>query len=59
MIVEDGNCPAPLQSFADDIALQLASDVAAEISLRVEGGWAAEVFMKFNMEQGKSLELVE
>ena len=58
-IVDDGNCPAPLKAFADDIALQLTSDVAAAIALRAAGGWAADLLMRFNMEQGKSVELVE
>lgn len=39
--------------------MQLASDVAAAIALRAASSWAFDLLMKFNMEQGKSLELVE
>lgn len=57
-IVDDGNCPAPLNAFAGNNALQLARDVSAEIALRVADGWAADLLMRFNLKQRKSMELI-
>ncbi|KAL3917254.1 MAG: hypothetical protein SGILL_004801 [Bacillariaceae sp.] len=58
-IVKVAKDPAPMKGYADDIALQLASDVAAAISLRAAGGWAIGGLMRFNLGVGKSLELIE
>lgn len=54
-IFDDGNCPTPLKTLAYYIALQISSDVAAEIALQKEEGWAADVLMRINMEQKKLL----
>ena len=56
-IIDDGESPGPLLAFADDIALLLASDIAAAIALRAAGSWAMEALMRFNLGPGKSLEL--
>lgn len=48
-ILNNGNCPAPLKAFAGDIALQIASDVAAAIALRAVGGWTSDLLMRFNL----------
>jgi len=56
-IIDDGESPGPLLAFADDVALLLASDVAAAIALRAAGSWAMAALMRFNLGPGKSLEL--
>ena len=56
-IVDDGECPGPMLAFADDIAMLLASDIAAAIALRAAGSWAMAALMRFNLGPGKSLEL--
>ena len=56
-IVDDGECPGPPLAFADDIAMLLASDIAAAIALRAAGSWAMAALMRFNLGPGKSLEL--
>lgn len=58
-IFDDGACPVPTKAFADDVALHLARDVAAAITLRAASGWAAEMLMRFNLDPGKSVELIE
>lgn len=58
-MVDEGDLSAPLNALADEIVLQPASDVAAERSLRAAGGWAADLLMRFNMELGKSLDLIK
>ena len=56
-IIDDGECPGPMLSFADDIALMLARDIAAAIALRAANSWAMGSLMKFNLGPGSSLEL--
>ena len=58
-IVDDVGCPAPVKAFADDIAFQLASDVAAAIALRAATSWASDMLMRFNLDRGKSVELID
>lgn len=43
----------------NNISLQLASNVAAEIALRAAGDWAADLLIKFNLEQGTFMKLIE
>lgn len=58
-IVDDGDCSVPLKVFADDIALKLTRIVAAAVALRAAGGREVYLPVSFNLERGKSMELVE
>ena len=56
-VQKDDRDPRPMKGVADDLALQLASYIAAAIAVRAAGGWAMDFLMKFNMGFHKSLEL--
>ena len=58
-VVDDGRSPPPIKSFADDIALQLASGIAAAIALRAAGMWARLGLLEFNVGVGKSLQVLD
>lgn len=58
-IIDDENSPAQIKLFADDISLQVARNVGAEIALRAAGGYASDLVMQFKMDQGKLLEIIE
>lgn len=57
--MDDGNFPSPLKAFAGYIFLQLVRDVVAEFALRAAGGWKDKLLMRLNLEQGKSMKLIE